>query len=126
MNLSTAQFEQIVAEELDNLPEKFRDKINNLAILVEDHPTKEQKKKARIGQQFDLLGLYEGFVQSRRLNFGVVPPDRITIFRLPILKNCSNIDEARRRIKDTFLHEIAHHFGSDEQGARKAAKKIAK
>jgi len=124
MNLSTEQFALIVSEALDSLPEKFRDKINNLAILVEDNPTKEQKKKARIGREFDLLGLYEGFVQSRRLNFGPVPPDKITIFRLPILKNCGNIDEARRRIKDTFLHEIAHHFGSDEPGARKAAKKI--
>jgi len=122
MNLSVVQFEKIVEEAIDSLPEKFKKKINNLAIFVENFATREQLNKVGLTNPYSLFGLYEGYVQSRRRNVGPVLPDRITIFRQPILKSCSNENECIKRIINTVKHEIAHHFGSDEKGARKASK----
>jgi len=120
MNLSVLQFEKIVEEAMDGLPEKFKKKINNLAIFVENFATREQLNKVGLTNPYSLFGLYEGYVQSRRRNVGPVLPDRITIFRQPILKSCSNEKECIKRIINTVKHEIAHHFGSDEKGARRA------
>jgi predicted Zn-dependent protease with MMP-like domain len=122
MDLSYEQFIRLVEKTIDELPEKFAAKVNNVAIFVEDYPTKEQLKKAGIKNDFTLFGLFEGFAQGRRINLGPVLPDRITIFRKPILSNCTNESEAKRQIISTVKHEIAHHFGMDEVGARKAGK----
>ena len=122
MNISQEQFEKIVEEVLDNLPDKFKEKMHNVVIVVADFPTNEQLGKTKNNSQYSLLGLYEGYAQSRRLNFGVVLPDKITIFRVPLMQTSNNIEECRKNIEDTVKHEIAHHFGSDEKGARKAAK----
>ena len=123
MNISQEQFEKIVEEALGNLPDKFKEKMHNVAIVVEDFPTKEQLGKTRKDNEYSLLGLFEGYAQSRRLNFGVVLPDRITIFRVPLMQTSDNIDECRKNIENTVKHEIAHHFGSDEKGARKAERR---
>jgi len=122
MNIPQEQFEKIVEEVLDNLPEKFKERMHNVAIVIADFPTHEQLGKTKNSNQYSLLGLYEGYVQSRRLNFGVVLPDKITIFRVPLMQTSNNIEECKKNIEDTVRHEIAHHFGSDEKGARKAAK----
>ncbi|RLC38930.1 hypothetical protein DRH27_01020 [Candidatus Falkowbacteria bacterium] len=123
MNLSVEQFERIVEEAIESLPEKFKKKINNLAVFVENFATREQLNKVGLSNPYSLFGLYEGHVQSRRRNVGPVLPDRITIFRQPIIKSCSNGEECVKRIINTVKHEIAHHFGSDEKGARKAGKR---
>ncbi|OGF25819.1 hypothetical protein A2303_07555 [Candidatus Falkowbacteria bacterium RIFOXYB2_FULL_47_14] len=123
MQIDQASFEKIVAEAIDGLPEKFLKRMHNVAILVEDFPTTEQRKSLRIRDKYGLLGLFEGYHQSSRQNFGPVLPDRITLFRVPIMQSCSTPDECRAQITDTLKHEIAHHFGSDEKGARKAGKR---
>ena len=125
MDISQEQFEKLVEEAMDNLPERFKEKMHNVAIIVADFPTEEQLGKTGKKEKYALLGLYEGYIQSRKLNFGVVLPDRITIFRVPIMQSCSTEEECRKRVEDTVKHEIAHHFGSDEKGARKAEKKHA-
>ena len=119
MQLSKEQFEEIVEEAIDGLPDKFQKKMHNLAFFVENFPTQEQLGKTGRQEKYSLLGLYEGYIQSSRHNFGAVLPDKITIFRMPILKSCSNLEECKKRIINTVKHEIAHHFGSDEKGARK-------
>lgn len=125
MIISKEQFERWVAEAIDNVPEKFRGKINNLAFFVEDYPTKEQLEKAKLSGRKDvvLLGLYEGYYQSKRLNIGTVFPDRITIFKKPMESFSRTEEELKRQIISTVRHEIAHHFGSDEPGARKAGRR---
>lgn len=122
MHVSKNQFEKWVAEAIDSVPERFEEKINNLAFFVEDYPTMEQLKKARLlgRKNVALLGLYEGYYQSKRLDIGPVFPDRITIFKKPIESLCQTEEELRRQISRTVRHEIAHHFGSDEKGAQKA------
>lgn len=122
MIIEKEKFERIVAEVIDELPEKFLAHINNLAIMVEDFPNDEQLGRQKVKDKYGLLGLYEGHIQSRRLNFGLVLPDKITIFRIPICQSCSTEDDCRQRIISTVKHEIAHHFGSGEKGARKAEK----
>ncbi|MEA3463725.1 MAG: metallopeptidase family protein [Patescibacteria group bacterium] len=123
MRINKKQFEQLVAEAIDSLPKKIKDKLYNVAIFVENYPTKAQLGKLDKKNQYTLFGLFEGYCQASRLNFGPVLPDKITIFRQPICKHCSNEKEARQQIISTVKHEIAHHFGSDEYGARKASKK---
>ncbi len=124
MQVSKEQFEKWVAEAIDNVPEKFQKRINNLAFFVEDYPTKEQLKKARLQGRKSvlLLGLYEGYHQSKRLDVGPVFPDRITIFKKPIESLCETNKELKNQIYKTVRHEIAHHFGSDEKGAQKAGR----
>jgi predicted Zn-dependent protease with MMP-like domain len=123
MQITREEFEKIVAETIDNLSEKFRDKLYNVAIFVEDFPSAEQKKKMKLRSDYALLGLFEGYAQARRLNFGPVLPDRITIFRQPIMQSCSTKEGCRQQIESTVKHEIAHHFGLDEKGARKASRR---
>jgi len=121
MQVSKYKFEKWVAEAIDNVPEQFQTKIHNLAFFVQDHPSAKQlgKTNPRGKRNYNLLGLYEGYHQSKRLNTGPVLPDRITIFQKPIEDFCKSEDEIRQMISKTVNHEIAHHFGSDEKGARK-------
>ncbi|MCD4761969.1 metallopeptidase family protein [bacterium] len=120
MNITREQFEEVVSKAMDDLPDKLKQKINNLAVFVEDFPTNDQLGKAGRKERYELLGLFEGYAQAQRLNYGAVLPDRITIFRMPILKSSRTVKECEDRIKRVIRHEIAHHFGSGEPGARKA------
>ena len=122
MIIPQEQFESIVGEAIDELPEEFQDKINNVAIFVNDFPSPQQMASTNTKSKWGLLGLFEGYAQAKRLNFGTVLPDKITIFREPIQRSCDDIDACRARIKGVVRHEIAHHFGLGEKGARKAEK----
>lgn len=126
MRVSKEKFEKWVVEAIDSVPKKFKERIHNLAIFLEDYPSREQLQKARLGERKDtvLLGLYEGYHQSKRLDVGPVFPDRITIFKKPIEALCREEEEIRNQIFKTVRHEIAHHFGSDEKGAQKAGRTI--
>lgn len=123
MKILKEKFENLVAEAMENLPKKFKAKLHNVAVLIEDRPTKEQLRGAgRTGRDYTLFGLFEGYCQARRANIGPVLPDKITIFRQPICEHSSNERELKKIIINTVKHEIAHHFGSNEEGARKASK----
>jgi predicted Zn-dependent protease with MMP-like domain len=123
LNINKQEFEKIVEQTLDSLPKKFKDRLNNVAIFAEDEPTAEQLKKVNLKRNDVLFGLFEGYAQSKRLNFGPVLPDRITIFRKAILSQSDSESELKQKIISTVKHEIAHHFGSDEKGASKAGRR---
>jgi predicted Zn-dependent protease with MMP-like domain len=125
MQVAKKQFEKWVAEAIDKVPEKFQERINNLNFFVADYPTREQLKKVKLSgkRNFLLLGLYEGYHQSQRLNSGPVFPDQITIFKKPLESLCATEAELKKQIFETVRHEIAHHFGSDETGAQKASQR---
>jgi len=123
LNINKQEFEKIVEQTLDSLPEKFKARLNNVAIFAEDEPTSEQLEKVNLKRNDILFGLFEGYSQAKRLNFGPVLPDRITIFRKAILSQSDNAAELKQKIISTVKHEIAHHFGSDEKGASKAGKR---
>ena len=122
MNISKEQFEQLVNEAIDSLPKKFKDKLHNIAIFIKDYPAKQQQNNLAQRHKQTLLGVFEGYAQAKRLNFGPVLPDRITIFRKPICQYAKSEQEIKKQIISTIKHEIAHHFGSDETGAGKASK----
>src|SRR3989338_1059792 len=122
MQINSQKFEKIVEETLASLPEKFKSKLNNVAIFAEDEPALEQLDKVHLRRGDLLFGLFEGYAQAKKLKFGPVLPDRITIFRKAILSQCSDKIELKQKIISTVKHEIAHHFGSDEKGAFRAGK----
>ena len=117
-------FEQLVKKGIEEIPEKFLRLLDNVAMIIEDEPTREQKSKLHMQKGMTLFGLYEGVSRARRGSsyFGVLP-DKITIFRKPILEAAENEEKVKEIVRETVWHEIAHHFGFDEKGVRKAEKK---
>jgi predicted Zn-dependent protease with MMP-like domain len=113
------KFETLVVEAIDNLPLEFRNKLENVDVVVEDWPTSGQLKKVRLSHRSQLLGLYEGVPQTNRgRGYGLVPPDKISIFRKPIEGQCHSNEEIGAKITEVVCHEIAHHFGIDEKTLR--------
>lgn len=113
-------FEKLVQEGIELIPPKFLAKLENVAVVVEDEPTEEQKKKLRLGEKFALFGLYEGVPQTKRgPHYGMTLPDKITIFQKPIKQFAKSAEEIREIVKNTVWHEIAHHFGSSEERIKK-------
>ena len=110
--MDKARFEELVEKALDGLPEEFAESLDNVAIFVEDYPSKEQRLSSPRDEDSVLLGLYEGIpLTERGHDYGMVLPDRITIFRKPIESVCRTDDEIVETVRSTVLHEIAHHFG---------------
>jgi predicted Zn-dependent protease with MMP-like domain len=106
LDLTRPEFEELVADALDGIPAELSRLMSNVAIFVEDEPPPEDP---------ELLGLYEGVPLTERGQwYGGVLPDRITIYRLPILRICEDYDEAVEEVRITVVHEIAHHFGIDD------------
>lgn len=117
--MADQEFEQLVNAGIEAIPKKFLDLLNNVAIVIEDEPSPLQIKKLRLHPGWTLFGLYEGVPQSRRgANYTAVLPDKITIFRGPILRSSINPDSIKEMVKNTVWHEIAHHFGMDEGEVR--------
>ncbi|MFQ5558493.1 MAG: metallopeptidase family protein [Acidimicrobiales bacterium] len=104
VHMDPRRFELLVSDALDSLPSGLGRLMDNVAVVVEDrHPTEE------------LLGLYEGVPLTEREEYGgLVMPDRVTIYRLPICEMCADADEVREEVAITVVHEIAHHFGIDD------------
>lgn len=115
--MDRARFEELVAEAVDNLPDDFRDKMNNVAIVVEDYPSPRDERRVARGRL--LLGLYQGQPLTRRTSsYGMAFPDKITIYQANIEAICRTDDDIRRQVRTTVLHEIAHHFGIDDHRLR--------
>ena len=119
--LTKEEFEKIVGEGVKAIPERFLQKLSNVAIVIEAEPTPVQRKKLNIHPGFTLLGLYEGVPQARRgSNYSAVLPDKITIFQNPIEATARDETDIKEIVKNTVWHEIAHHFGMDEAEVRQA------
>lgn len=118
------EFEKTVVKGIDAIPKRFMEKLNNVAIVVENRPTPSQKRKLKIRKGWTLFGLYEGVPQTARgINYGGALPDKITIFQEPIEEAAKNENEIIKIVKNTVWHEIAHHFGMDEKDVRKSEEK---
>jgi predicted Zn-dependent protease with MMP-like domain len=109
------RFEELVALALETLPDEIAARIDNVDIEVREWPTREQARAA--GARGLLLGLYQGVPLTRRhSSYGMVLPDRITIFQGPIEAISRSEAELVDQVRDTVVHEVAHHFGiSDER-----------
>lgn len=107
-DVSEERFEQLVSDALDDVPPEFANHIENVAVVVENGSLEST-----------LLGLYEGIPLTRRtLGYSGVGPDRITIFRLPILARCRTEAEVQEQVRRTVLHEVGHYFGIGDRRLR--------
>ncbi|MEE9247435.1 MAG: metallopeptidase family protein [Dehalococcoidia bacterium] len=115
--MDSRQFEARVKTAIQGLPHEFREKLDNIVVVVEDWASQEQLKSVGLSDSMELLGLYEGVpLTHRSRDHAWGTPDKITIFRRPILAICGSEEEVEDQIRETVIHEIAHHFGiSDEQ-----------
>jgi predicted Zn-dependent protease with MMP-like domain len=114
------KFEALVLRAIDNLPPEFQRKLENVDIVVENWPTPGQLRQVKRSHPIQLLGLYQGVPQTRRgRRYGLVLPDKISIFQKPIEAQCRFSEEIEAKIEEVVRHEIAHHFGLDERTLRK-------
>lgn len=110
------KFRQLVEQAMDSLPLEFAKRLDNVAVVVEDSPTKEKLKRLKLPSWALLFGLYEGIPQTKRRYYSGVLPDKITIYKNSIEKVARTEEKIKAQIRATFVHEIGHHFGlSDEQ-----------
>jgi predicted Zn-dependent protease with MMP-like domain len=111
------RFEELVAKSLTELPMEFQDRLENIDMVVMDYPTPRQL--AKVGRGMTLLGLYEGVPHTRRSRgYNLVTPDRIIIFQKPIEARCRSEKEIALEIQRVVRHEVAHHFGLDDESLR--------
>src|SRR3989338_6103734 len=109
------EFEKLVERAISDLPAKFKKRMKNLAVVVEDEPSNEILLKMGLNSKQTLLGLYQGVPLSKRdSNYCNVLPDKITIFKKPIEAINQNKDRLEEEIKQVVIHEIGHYFGMDE------------
>ena len=120
LDMQREKFEALVARAIDNLPPQFQRKLENVDIVVEEWPTPRQLRQAKRRHPSQLLGLYQGVPQTRRgRGYGLVLPDKISIFQKPIEAVCRLEEEIGAKVEEVVRHEIAHHFGLDEETLRK-------
>lgn len=116
-------FEHTAQEAFDALPEMLQQRIENVHIVIEDVPSEEVVRKMKLGDDSMLLGLYEGIPLSRRgTHYGMyaVVPDKITLYKRNIELVARGEQAVREKIRDVLIHELAHHYGMNEEEVRNA------
>jgi predicted Zn-dependent protease with MMP-like domain len=120
MKVSEEEFEGLVAEAISSLPENFKEKMENIAIAIEDLPSQELLIEMKIKSPYSLLGLYRGVPYPRRgIWYRNVLPDKIIIFKKPIEVRCRNREDIKESVRRVVIHEIGHYFGLNEADLRK-------
>jgi len=118
------EFEQLASAAIDSLPDEVIKNMKNVAIVVEDEPSEVQRMKFHLNAHTTLFGLYEGIpLIKRSANYSLVAPDKITIFRNPLVMSAASLDDLKNKIKRTVWHEIAHHYGLDHDRINELEKK---
>lgn len=111
-SLTDEEFDKLITKAMDELPQEYIKGLNNVAIVMADEPTQEQKIKMKLRENTVLLGLYEGIPLTQRGNsYTFVLPDKITLFKHSIMRVVRSDDELFEQIKRTLWHEIAHYYG---------------
>lgn len=120
IKVSDKQFDKMISDAMDSLPQQHIAGLQNVVITYADEPSKEQRQKLKLRNNETLYGLYEGIPLTRRpavdsiFNASAMRlPDKITIFKLPILQSAKTIQEVQEQVRHTLWHEIAHYYGLD-------------
>jgi len=120
MKVTLKEFEELISEAVNNLPENFKEKMENIAIAIEDLPSQELLIEMKIKSPYGLLGLYRGVPYPRRgIWYRNVLPDKIIIFKKPIEVRCRNREDIKESVRRVVIHEIGHYFGLNEADLRK-------
>lgn len=116
LSVSPEDFAKLVQQAVDGLPEEYVRIVKNVAVVVEEEPSREVLEDLGLESEDDLLGLYSGRSIDADSFFdpGGNLPSRISIYRGPILRLCRTADEVVQEVRDTVVHEIGHHFGLDD------------
>jgi len=118
MRVSREEFEALVERAVGELPEEFRSALDNVAVMVEEEPSEDDLESVGIDPDDpdadELLGLYQGVPLRDRDSFYSALPDRVVVYRGPILRACDTRREVIREIRDTVQHELGHYFGLEE------------
>lgn len=113
--LNHEDFEALVVEALQTLPAEIMARLENVALTVEDWPSPTQLAEASVPRGSTLFGLYQGIPLTHRTTaYGMVAPDRITLFRGPLLRAFPHLDALAEQVRRTVVHEIGHYFGMNE------------
>ena len=113
-SISREQFQNLVLQALSDLPEDVRHSLQNVDVVVDDVASMSQIVGTGIENAMDLLGLYEGIPLTERYGYDMVLPDKVTLFQKPIESICDTQEQMAEEISKTLIHEIAHHFGLDD------------
>ena len=114
--MTRRQFEALVERALRRLPRTFKDKLANIAVVVEDRPADETLAELGIEPPDTLYGLYRGVdLTHRDSGYGNVLPDTVTIYQGPIEEDCGDEEEMAELVRETVIHEIGHYFGLDDE-----------
>lgn len=121
--MNRERFTDLVEGALSELPPVFAERLENVAVVVEDTASPQQLAKVNVDNPRDLLGLYEGVpLTSRSRGYAGVLPDRISIFRIPILAISHSDEQIKENVRNTVMHELGHYFGMDEDRLRRVRK----
>lgn len=116
-SVSRRTFEKMVKEAIETIPPELKKQLENVAFLVQKHPSDLPRDWEQ--EEQDLLGLYHGISRKDRgVGYGNVLPDRIVIYQRPLEKISSNLEELKENIRQTVIHEVGHYFGFDEDELR--------
>ena len=119
LDMDREEFEGLVSRAIGSLPLEFQRKLENVDVVVEEWPTGAQLRQTRAKNPWQLLGLYQGVPQTRRgRGYGLVLPDKISIFQRAIEAQCRSGHEVEAKVGEVVRHEIAHHFGIDDETLR--------
>ncbi len=115
--MESKEFESLVIKALNGLPRIFKDKLENIDVTIEDEPNMDTVKTLGLGSRGHLLGLYQGVpLKTRTHYYGMVLPDKITLYKANIERSCkATREDIYIRIKHVLQHEIGHHFGISDQ-----------
>jgi predicted Zn-dependent protease with MMP-like domain len=120
MKVTEEEFEELVSKAISSLPEKFKEKMENIVVVIESLPSQELLIEMKIKSPYGLLGLYRGIPYTRRgIWYRNVMPDKIIIFKKPIEVRCRNKEEIKESVRRVVVHEIGHYFGLGEADLRK-------
>jgi predicted Zn-dependent protease with MMP-like domain len=124
MEVSDDAFERLLSEAIDRIPAPYRDHIENVAFILEEDPTPEQRAKLNLYPNETLYGLYEGVPLPQRGGTLKILPDKITLFKKPLMVASTDLQSLKRNIGHTVWHEVAHYFGLDHKRIHELDNKI--
>ena len=122
-DISDQEFDTLITRAIDELPQEYIKRLDNVAVVMADEPSAEQRQKMKLDSNQLLLGLYEGVPKpGRGAGYNLVLPDKITLFKNQLLAISTNQTELFENIKRTIWHEIAHHYGLNHEQISKLQK----
>lgn len=120
---SDQEFEEMINDGISRLPKLYQEKLDNVGFVIADEPTPDQREELKLRCHETLFGLYQGIPLTKRgSGYNLVLPDKITIFKLPIVGASRNIEEIAEHVHHTVWHEIAHYYGLNHDQIHKLEK----